>query len=81
MDIVVEQFNNYFVNVGPDAATQIPDPGPADVNPDCLLERNPHWLFFTAVGEEEMTVIVKSCENKTSNVMELIELFSERFLI
>lgn len=37
MDVVVEQFNNYFVNVGPDLATKIPDPGPIDVNLDCLI--------------------------------------------
>lgn len=64
MDVVVEQFNNYFVNVGPDLATKIPDPGPIDENLDCLIERNAHSVFLTAVGKDEIIESVMSCEKQ-----------------
>ena len=52
MDDVVNSFNNFFVNVGPNLARKIPDPLlPEDWN-DNLIVRNPSSMFLTAVEEK-----------------------------
>ncbi len=66
MDEVASSFNQFFVNVGPELAKNIPDPGPDGVYMDKLIERNPNSMFLIAVEENEIINIVKKCKNKTS---------------
>ena len=66
MDDVVNSFNNFFVNVGPNLARKIPDPLlPEDWN-DNLIVRNPSSMFLTAVEEKEIIDMVNKCKYKTS---------------
>lgn len=66
MDEVAGSFNQFFVDVGPELANNIPNPGPDGVNVDKLIERNPHSMFLKAAEENEIINIVKKCKNKTS---------------
>ena len=66
MDDVANKFNDFFVNVGPDLAGRIPDPGTSGEHLDTLLERNPSSMFLKAVDESELLDIVKKCKNKKS---------------
>ncbi len=66
MDEVASSFNQFFVDVGPELAKNIPNPGPGGVYMDKLIERNPHSVFLKAVEENEIINIVKKCKNKTS---------------
>lgn len=52
-------FNQFFVDVGPELANNIPNPGPDGVNKDKLIERNPHSMFLKAAEENEIINIVK----------------------
>ena len=66
MDVVVNSFNSYFVNVGPVLAEQIPDSGSTVENLGNLIDKNPFSMFLTAVEENEIVDIVGKCENKKS---------------
>ncbi len=63
---VADSLNKIFVNVGPDLAEKISDPGTVGKNMDVLMERNPNSMFLKAVKEKEILDIVKKCENKKS---------------
>lgn len=52
-------FNQFFVNVSPELATNIPNPGPSGVHMDKLIDRIPHSMFLKAVEENEIINIVK----------------------
>lgn len=49
MNIIVNSFNNFDVNVGPDLAAKIPE---IDINKQnkSLTERNPNTIFHYAVS-------------------------------
>ena len=51
MDDAVNGFNNYFVNVGPILAEQIPVSVRSDVNYYDFIDINPKSMFLTAVEE------------------------------
>ena len=66
MNEVVNNFNQFFVSVGPDLADQIPDPATFEEQWDSLIDRNLSSMFLTAVDEKEIINIVSKCTNKTS---------------
>ena len=66
MDDVDNSFNQFFVNVGPELAERIPDPGTSGEDYDKLLERNPYSMFLKAVEEKEILDIVTKFKNKKS---------------
>ena len=66
MDDVVNSFNHFFVNVGPNLAGKIPDPLVSEDWNDNLIDRNPSSMFLTAVEEGEIIDIVNKCKYKTS---------------
>ena len=45
MEDVVNSFNNFFVNVGPDLGKQIHDPGASGETPENVLETNPYHYY------------------------------------
>lgn len=49
MTDIVEEFNNYFANEGPDLAKQIKDSLSADELVDNLVNINPTSMFLSAV--------------------------------
>ena len=66
MDDVANSFNQFFVNVGPELAEKIPDPGTSGEDYSTLLERNPYSMFLKAVEEKEILDIVTKFKNKKS---------------
>lgn len=62
MSNVVNKFNNFFVNVGPKLAADIPDSGVAKLT----IERNSLSFFLSATNEQEVTNIVWKCKSKSS---------------
>ena len=65
MNEIVEGFNNFFVNVGPNLAKQI-HPVTAGSGPPTVVERNPSTIFFYSTNKQEITDIVQKFKNKTS---------------
>ena len=62
---IAEDFNNSFVNVGPNLAKLIPN---CQTNfQDFLLESNPHSIFFTPLTESEVVSIVFNLPSKRSS--------------
>ena len=61
MEDVVNNFNKYFANVGPDLAEKNPIPQIIDNRYNDLIERNQCSMFFKAVEEKEIIDIVKKC--------------------
>lgn len=62
---VVNGFNNFFVNVGPNLAKIINDSETEGVDVD-LWDRNPSSIFLRAVERNEIIDIVRNCKNKSS---------------
>uniref|UniRef100_A0A672GYN6 Reverse transcriptase domain-containing protein n=1 Tax=Salarias fasciatus TaxID=181472 RepID=A0A672GYN6_SALFA len=62
MNVVPQKFNNFFVNIGPELASKIPD-GDDDHQ---FIKSNPNSMFLRAVDEVEIVNIVRNCKNKTS---------------
>lgn len=60
MNDIAKIFNEFFVNVGPDLARKIPDPGTYGKH---LSERNSCSLFFKAVDEKEYWILLKHVIN------------------
>lgn len=48
MEEVASSFNQSFVNVGPELAKNIPNPGPYGDYMSKLIENNPHSMFLKA---------------------------------
>ena len=63
MDDVANSFNKFFINVGPELAEKIPDPGTSGESYDRSLERNPYSMFLKAVEEKEILDIVTKYKN------------------
>lgn len=51
---VANNFNQFFVNVGPDLAGKIPDPGTTGEHQDDVLERNSCSMFIKPVDERDI---------------------------
>lgn len=66
MDEVADCFNRFFVNVGPDLGSRIPDRGAGGEHLGELVDRNPCSMFLNGVDENEILDIVKNCKNKKS---------------
>uniref|UniRef100_A0A8C6T7P7 Reverse transcriptase domain-containing protein n=1 Tax=Neogobius melanostomus TaxID=47308 RepID=A0A8C6T7P7_9GOBI len=63
MNEVVDTFNKFFVDVGPNLAAKITNVE----NFNCeLIDTNPLSMFLKPVEEKEILDIVKGCKNKTS---------------
>lgn len=63
---MVNYFNNYFVNVGPDLAEKIPDSHIIDNRFKDIIARNQGSMFLKNVEENELINIVKKCKTKVS---------------
>lgn len=61
MNRIVNNFNNFFVNVGPDLAAKIPN---QDIEPN--FERNIKTIVLSAVSECKILTTVQKCKNKFS---------------
>ena len=66
MEDVVNSFNNFFVNVGPNLAKDIPDPVASEENNAHIIKRNSCSMFLSAVDEREVIEVVNKCNNKMS---------------
>ena len=63
--LIVEHYNDYFTNIGPKLANQIPQ---CDINfQDYLRNPNPRSIFFAPVTEQELISIVFNLPNKKSS--------------
>ena len=62
---IAQAFNEYFVNLGPDLASKIPNSQTSFHS--FLKERNSESLFFVPIVEEEIKEIVNSLNNKKSS--------------
>ena len=62
---IVNMFNNYFTNIGPELSKDITVPTNAFIY-DYLGNRNNQNLFLTTVSEEEIIRTVNTWECKTS---------------
>lgn len=60
---IVNRFNNFFVNIGPELAKEIKMVNEPLEN---LIETNPKSMFLTPTDENELLKIIKACSNKTS---------------
>lgn len=63
MNEVVQSFNSFFVNVGPDLAAKIPQ---CSDKADSLIEINPKTMFLMGATEAEIIDVVSKCKNKFS---------------
>ena len=63
---IVNSFNDFFVNVGPNLARNIRVPNGNISVLDYLQSTNSSTMFLAGVEENEVTNIVKSCKNKKS---------------
>jgi len=64
MENIVNSFNSFFVNVGPELAGEIPDQGINQCNQ--TIKRNPYSIFLSATDEQEVINIVLKCKSKLS---------------
>lgn len=69
---IVNKFNNFFVNVGPDLAAQISDHG-VTLNP--TIKQNSSSLFLSATSEQEVTNTVLNFKSKVSTDCHDIDMF------
>ena len=63
--IMADSFNNFFVNLGPDLASKIPN-SPTEFH-GFLGNRNSQSIFFEPVVEEEVKIIINNLNNKKSS--------------
>ena len=63
---IANEFNNFFVNVGPSLANEIPVHNGNMGMGDNIIKQNPHSIFINGVNETEITSIVKNFKNKKS---------------
>ena len=63
---IADDFNNFFVNVGPNLAKEIEEPRDKAGLDESLIDQNPHSIFITSVNEQEILKIVNNFKNKKS---------------
>ena len=66
MNNVVNEFNDFFVNVGPRLADSIPDRSGEGGAAGDGIDMNSHSMFLRAVEENEIIDILNTSKNKTS---------------
>lgn len=64
MNNVVNSFNSFFGNFGPEFAGEIPDERTDRWND--TIKRNPYSIFLSATNEQEVINIAHKCKNKQS---------------
>lgn len=64
MEIIVDEFNKYFVNIGPELAATIESSNTEMLNDS--LPSNLNSLFLTATNEKEIIDIVNKFKSKRS---------------
>lgn len=70
---IANGFNQFFTNVGPSLARNIPNIREGNVC-DYLFNRNEHSMFLTEVTDNEVINLVKNCKSKTSKDCEDISM-------
>ena len=63
---IANEFNNFFVNVGPNLANEIEEPREKDGLDEKLINLNPHSIFISSVNQQEILQIVNKFKNKKS---------------
>ena len=63
---IANEFNNFFVKVGPSLANEIKEPGDTDNLKENLIKQNPHSCVIKRVEEQEIINIVRNLKNKKS---------------
>lgn len=58
---IVNSFNNYFVNIGPQLAAEIPNRVA-----EASITRNQSTFFLSAITEQELVNVVLKCKSKSS---------------
>ena len=64
--IMADEFNNFFVNVGPNLAMNIPVVNNAASVYDYMGQQNLNSMFINPVNEAEVIRIIKLCKPKDS---------------
>lgn len=64
---IVNEFNDYFINVGSNLANEIIDPKQKDGVDDNIIDINPKTIFLTKIEEKELIDVVNKFKNKRSN--------------
>uniref|UniRef100_A0A8C6U0E0 Reverse transcriptase domain-containing protein n=2 Tax=Neogobius melanostomus TaxID=47308 RepID=A0A8C6U0E0_9GOBI len=64
MNDIVESFNSFFVNVGPDLAAEIPECSNNEM--ESLIDINSKTMFLSGVTETEIIDVINGCKNKSS---------------
>ena len=64
---IANYFNDYFINIGPNLASNIQPIHPPPTFTDYLSNHNTKSFFFTPVNEYEIVNIVKDLQNKKSS--------------
>ena len=64
--IIADEFNNFFVNVGPNLAKNIPAVNNAPSIYDYMGQQNLNSMFINPVNEAEVIRIIKLCKPKDS---------------
>ena len=62
---IVNKFNNFFANVGPNLAKKIETSNNASIS-DCVGPANVFTMYLNPVSEEGIITVVVQCKNKTS---------------
>ena len=63
---IANEFNNFFVNVGPNLAGRIEEQRDPEGLDERLIPMNPHSIFIDAVNEQDILNIVHKFKNKKS---------------
>lgn len=75
---VVNNFNQYFVNIGPQLARKISCPGTPD---DTLINRNQNSMFLSHVYENEIIDIVSKSKSKMSTDSDDLDMKTLKWVI
>lgn len=68
---IVDGFNKFFANVGPELAKKIPA---NNIIVENLIDSNLNSMFLTPVKEEEVLNTIHKCQNKTSRDIDDIDM-------
>ena len=63
---IVNEFNDYFINVGSNLANEIVDPPNKDGVDENIIDSNSNTIFLTKIEEKELINVVNKFKNKRS---------------
>lgn len=69
MNDIVNSFNNYFVNIGPELAGKIVQPSSTHAHTAVCDNGNPNSFFLKLANESEIINIVNECKNKDLQIV------------